>query len=358
MSLGPVFSVGVHILDVLGRPVADIPPGQGSVRLDEIKATAAGTAAGTSVDLARLGVQVFSCGAIGDDALGELLLLLLNKAGVDCRYVIRKLGERTSATILPIRANGERPALHAPGAAQLLDPADLTAKIFDLAAGSHTRPVLHIGGPDALGQFAAEPLQALARAAKDRGFLVTLDVLRAGDRQTFAELKPLLRICDWFMPNEDQLRQLTGETDLKRAITAARAAGPAGVAVTRGADGCSIDCGDGVIDVPAIEVPVVDTTGCGDAFDAGFITALLLGCDYEQAAWLAVACGALVATGLGSDAGLTTLEAAIAFLGASRPNIAARISANAMPFSEIPSSAGDHQPPASQASPAPVPGRG
>jgi sugar/nucleoside kinase (ribokinase family) len=327
MSLGPVFSVGVHILDILGRPVDSIPPGQASVLLEEIRATAAGTAAGPSVDLARLGVPVFSCGAIGGDALGDLLLMLLNKEGVDTRYVIRKAGQRTSATILPIRPNGERPALHAPGATQMLEPGDLTADIFDLAPGNDAHPVLHIGGPDALGAFAGEPLQALARAAKDRGFLVTLDVLRVGDATTFDRLKPLLATCDWFMPNEDQLRRFTGETDLSRAMAAARAAGAAGVAVTRGDAGCSLDWGDGVIDVPAIEVPVLDTTGCGDAFDAGFITALLTGCDYEQAAWLAVTCGALVATGLGSDAGLTSLDAALNLLGTAQPTIAAAIRA-------------------------------
>ena len=327
MSLGPVFSVGVHILDILGRPVGDIPPGQGSVLLQEIKATAAGTAAGPSVDLARLGVPVFSCGAVGDDALGDLLLTLLNKEGVDTRYVIRKARQRTSATILPIRPNGERPALHAPGATQLLEPDDLTEEIFDVATGSDAQPVLHIGGPDALGPFAGEPLQALARAAKDRGFLVTLDVLRAGDASSFERLKPLLAVCDWFMPNEDQLRQFTGEANLRKAMAAARATGATGVAVTRGADGCSVDRGDGVIDVPAIEVPVIDTTGCGDAFDAGFITAVLTGCSYEQAAWLAVACGALVATGLGSDAGLTSLETALDLLGTARPEVAAAIRA-------------------------------
>jgi sugar/nucleoside kinase (ribokinase family) len=325
MSLGPVFSVGVHILDILGRPVDSIPPGQTSVLLEEIRATAAGTAAGPSVDLARLGVRAFSCGAIGDDALGDLLLALLNKEGVDTRYVIRKRGQRTSATILPIRPNGERPALHAPGATQMLEPGDLTAEIFDLAATSGTQPVLHIGGPDALGPFAGEPLQALARAAKERGFLVTLDVLRVGDASTFDRLRPLLAVCDWFMPNEDQLRQFTGEADLSKAMAAARAAGAAGVAVTRGPAGCSLDCGDRVIDVPAIEVPVLDTTGCGDAFDAGFITALLTGCDCEQAAWLAVTCGALVATGLGSDAGLTSLDTALDLLGTTQPNIAAAI---------------------------------
>jgi sugar/nucleoside kinase (ribokinase family) len=328
MTLGPVFSVGVHILDILGRPVGEIPPGQGSVLLEEIKATAAGTAAGPSVDLARLGVPVFSCGAVGDDILGDLLLTLLNKEGVDTRFVIRKARQRTSATILPIRPNGERPALHAPGATQLLEPEDLTAAIFDLATGSDAQPgqpVLHIGGPDALGPFAGEPLLALARTAKDLGFLVTLDVLRAGDASTFELLKPLLAVCDWFMPNEDQLRHFTGETDLVAAMAAARAAGAAAVAVTRGADGCSLDWGDGVLDVPAIEVPVIDTTGCGDAFDAGFITALLTGCDYEQAAWLAVTCGALVATGLGSDAGLTSLDAALDLLGSTKPDIAAAI---------------------------------
>ena len=325
MSPGPVFSVGVHILDILGRPVSEIPQGQRSVLLDEIRATAAGTAAGTSVDLARLGVQVYSCGAVGDDALGDLLVMLLDKAGADTRFVLRKPGERTSATILPIRQNGERPALHAPGATQLLEPGDLTPDIFDLAEASGMRPALHIGGPDALGPWAGAPLAELATAAKDRGFLVTLDVLRVGDRRAFERLKPLLSLCDWFLPNEEQLRNLTGEEDLTEAMSAARAAGPAGVAVTTGADGCRLDGGDGPIAVPAIDVPVIDTTGCGDAFDAGFITALLHGCDHEQAAWLAVACGSLVATGLGSDAGLTSLGTALDLLRSCRPDVAAAI---------------------------------
>jgi hypothetical protein len=68
----------------------------------------------------------------------------------------------------------------------MLEPGDLTAEIFDLAAASGTQPVLHIGGPDALGPFAGEPLQALAyRAARERGVPVTLDVLRVGDASTF-----------------------------------------------------------------------------------------------------------------------------------------------------------------------------
>jgi hypothetical protein len=56
-DLGRITVLGAHILDVLGRPVETIPPGQGSVRLKEIRATAVGTAAGTGVDLAKLGAR-------------------------------------------------------------------------------------------------------------------------------------------------------------------------------------------------------------------------------------------------------------------------------------------------------------
>lgn len=108
--------VGAHILDVLGRPVDSIPPGQGSARLAEIRATAAGTAAGTAVDLAKLGAQVRSFGAVGTDLLADILLLAMSTAGVDTTGVVRKAAVQTSATILPIRADGSRPALHVPGA--------------------------------------------------------------------------------------------------------------------------------------------------------------------------------------------------------------------------------------------------
>jgi sugar/nucleoside kinase (ribokinase family) len=72
-QLGPVTVLGAHILDVLGRPVEAIPPGQGSARLAEIRATAAGTAAGAGVDLAKLGASVQAVGAIGDDLLGDMV---------------------------------------------------------------------------------------------------------------------------------------------------------------------------------------------------------------------------------------------------------------------------------------------
>ena len=305
MTRGPVVCFGVHILDVLGRPVTEIPPGQQSVILDEIRATAAGTAAGPSVDLAKLGVDVTNMGAIGDDVLGDLVVTLLEGYGVDASLLTRKVGHRTSATILPIRPNGERPALHAPGASGEFAIDDLGAPH---AAALRRARVVHVGGPDALTAF--DPIALAHFLAENKGpsTMVTMDVLRNGDKDELDRLSPLLAQVDWFLPNDDQLRTLAGENDLEAAMAVMRAHGVGGVAVTLGEQGCLIDDGTHVTTIPAMKVKVVDTTGCGDGFDAGFILGLLAGATPVEAAWVGTVCGGLVASGLGSDAGIRDLE--------------------------------------------------
>ena len=77
--------------------------------------------------------------------------------------------------------------------------------------------------------------------------------------------------------------------------------------------------------LPALEVEVVDTTGCGDGFTAGLLAGLLAGVMPLDAAWLGLACGALVATGLGSDAGIENLGQVLDFLSGTQPAVAGRI---------------------------------
>jgi sugar/nucleoside kinase (ribokinase family) len=312
--------LGPHIVDVLGRPVEEIPAGQGSTRLTEIRATAAGTAAGTGVDLAKLGASVASFGAIGADLLGDILLMALSAAGVDTAGLVRKAAAQTSATILPIRSNGERPAWHVTGATRLLSLADVDlARLADCDA-------LLLGGPDALRGLSGADLATIVSSAREGGALVAVDVLHPGSPQDFARIGAALAAADWFWPNADQLRALTGHDDLEQAAGAVLALGTGGVAVTLGADGCLVTGSAGrLIHIPAITVDVVDTTGCGDAFNAGMLTGLLLGCEPADAAWLGVACGSLVATGLGSDAGISDLDQALEFLRAANPDAAERI---------------------------------
>jgi sugar/nucleoside kinase (ribokinase family) len=342
---GPVAVLGAHILDVLGRPVAAIPPGQGSARLDEIRATAAGTAAGTGVDLAKLGAPVRAIGALGTDLIGDIVIAAMGRHGVDTAGLVRKPGVQTSATILPIRADGSRPALHVPGATPRLELADIDLEqVRGVAA-------LMVGAPDALGGFTGDGLAQVVAAARSGGALIMTDVLYPGSRAGLGALAGLLASADWFCPNADQLLALTGRGDLAPAIADVLALGTGGVAVTLGADGALVAWAGGPgtpgggepVHVPAAEVAVVDTTGCGDGFTAGMLTGLLAGAGPADAAWLGVACGSLVATGLGSDAGIEDLGQVLGFLAAWQPEPAARLAA-AVRHAAAQQAAGRHPP--------------
>ena len=299
---GRVVSLGVHIVDVLGRPVSHIPPGQGRLLLDEIRITAAGTAAGTGVDLAKLGAGVVAMGAIGDDLLADFLTSVLDRHGIDTHLLARKRGVQTSATILPIRPNGERPALHMPGATASLELADID---LDTIAAAD---VLHVGGPDVLGRFGGEPLERVLEFARSKGVTTTMDVLSGRDASAWDRLRPALRHVQYFMPNDEQLATLTGVADIGGAAAVVLGLGTEAVLVSRGAEGCALITPGTRVDLPAFPAQVVDTTGCGDACSAGFITGLLRGWSAEDAAWLAMAAASLVVTGLGSDAGIVDFD--------------------------------------------------
>jgi sugar/nucleoside kinase (ribokinase family) len=302
-----VVCLGAHILDILGRPVTDIPPGQGRRVLEEIRITAAGTAGGTAVDLAKLGADVTSIGPVGDDVTGRLLLDLLAGHGVDVRHMARRPGLATPATMLPIRPNGERPALHAPGAMATLTAADVD---LDLVAEAD---VLHIGGPDVLGDFTRDALPDLLRFAAEHGTVTSMDLLSLGRPELVDVLRPSWERTRFLLPNDDQIRGVTGHDDLVAAADVVRACGVGTVVVTTGAEGCVVVADGGVERIPAFDVPVVDTTGCGDAFTAGFLVGLDAGDDLASAARLGTAAAALVAQGLGSDAGIVDLPSTLAF---------------------------------------------
>jgi sugar/nucleoside kinase (ribokinase family) len=102
--------------------------------------------------------------------------------------------------------------------------------------------------------------------------------------------------------------------------------GVGAVAVTVGEDGALLVRPDvEPVSVPALPTTVVDTTGCGDSFNAGMITGLLSGCTAEDAALIGSACGALVASGLGSDAGIVDFAGVLARLTDFDPDAAHRI---------------------------------
>jgi sugar/nucleoside kinase (ribokinase family) len=303
-------AMGVHVLDVLVRPVEAIPEGQGGALVEQIKVTAAGSAGGAALVLAKLGADVRSAGAIGTDAAGDMLLALLERDGIDTSLLLRRDEVQTSASVLPIRLDGSRPAFHVVGANATYGPADVDWG----AIGDATH--LHLGGPEFMGGEAAARILGEARA---RGITTSADILAPGDSGITEWIAPAFEHLDYLLPNDEQVLGFSGESDLVAGARSLLARGVGCVAATRGAEGAVVVSADAVDEVPAFSVDVVDTTGCGDAFSAGFLRGLSLGRSRRDAAVLGCAAAGLVAQGLGSDFGDFDLAGADALSsGASR----------------------------------------
>jgi sugar/nucleoside kinase (ribokinase family) len=298
-----VVVLGVHVVDVLVRPVEQIPAQQGGVLVEEIRITPAGTAGGTAVTLAKLGATVRSAGAIGDDELGNVLLALLDGFGIDTSALVRRAGIQTSASVLPIRPDGSRPAFHVVGANGAYGAADAPRDQVARAA------FLHLGAPEFMG---GEQAAEILSFAHEHETVTSADILAPGEQaaQILDWIAPAFEHIDYLLPNDEQVLALTGRDDLASGCAALLERGVGCVAATSGAEGAIVVDRDGIERVPAFEVDVVDTTGCGDAFSAGFMRGISLGRSRREAAVLGCAAAALVAGGLGSDHGDFDLAAA------------------------------------------------
>ena len=297
-----VAAVGVHVLDTHVIGIESIPSGSDGALVDTIRLSPAGTAGGAALVLSRLGADVLSFGAVGTDPSGELLRTLLEREGVDVSGLVGKDDAQTSGSVIPVRPNGDRPAWHCIGANGAFTLEDLDREA--LVGITH----LHLGGPEFLGGEAAAELLALARSL---GATTSMDILAPGDPDMLAWIAAALPETDYLLPNDEQVLGFTGTESLVEGAQTLVAAGAGCVAVTRGARGALVVDGVGVTEVPALVIDpedLIDTTGCGDAFSAGFLRGLSLGHPPVEAAALGCATAAQVARGLGTDAGAYDLE--------------------------------------------------
>lgn len=310
-----VVCLGVHLLDVLVRHPQAPTLSPGWQLLDDLRITAAGTAAGPAVDLAKLGARAISMGVIGADFEGNVVCDLMAEHGCDVSRLVRDEGGPTHVSLLFIGPEGERnPIMIRPTGARTLTLDDID---MDVVADAD---VLHVGGADQLGDFVDGPLVDLIAHARANDVLVTVDVLAMTDEAMRDRLAPALSRSHFFFPNEAQLAEMTGTEDPAEGVARLRAAvGVETVIGTLGGEGSLILGPTGEARVPAFDIDLVDTTGCGDAYVAGFIVATANGWDAEAAGYLGAAASGLVATGLGSDAGILDLPTTLEFMATQAP---------------------------------------
>src|SRR5579871_535230 len=310
MTTYDVSSIGFYVLDILGRPVTRIPEGGRADFIEEIQMTVAGTAGATAVDCAILGLRTQAVTTVGDDDMGDFMVAKMSRFGVDCGMVARDGSTQTSATILPVRPNGERPALHVPGSATTFTlPADRLEAALDAR-------IVHVGGTGLLKRFDGEPTVAVLRRAKALGRITTFDLIQATP-ETFRLVEPMLPHVDYFVPSIEEASEMAGKTDPAAVAAFYKKLGAKNVLLTMGGEGVYVapETGDN-FRLPAHAIKVVDTTGCGDSFTAGIIVGLAHGWPLRECARFATAVAAKVALGLGSVGALTSFDDTLAAMNA------------------------------------------
>ena len=301
-------SVGFFTFDCLGRPVNSIPPGGDTFFIDEMALAVSGAAGSAAIVAAKHGLSVQAVGGVGNDDMGDWVIHRLEKYGVDTKNMERVEDFATSSSIVTTRPNGARPALHRKGATGGFYVTD------DQVDAVLDTKILHIGGVGLMDAMDKGRTAELMQEAKKRGCITTLDVF-AATQEDFRLVEPLLPYTDYFMPSEEEAMALSGLTNIERVCDVLLQEGAKAVVLTLGAEGAMYRDQAGLsFEIPAYDIDVVCTCGCGDCFNAGFATGLHLDMTPQNCVRMAQASSAQNAMGLGSQAIVSSLEATQRFM--------------------------------------------
>lgn len=274
-------------------------PRIGAEQLAETGGVALGGSAGIfAANAALLGLRVRLAAVVGDDPLGAMLLGMLQQAGVDTTAVRILRGAGTGFTVV-INARGkrEKALLTWPGAIPQLRARDIRPH---LQQARH----LHCASFYLMGELKSE-LPALLRAARKQAVTTSVDPNPDPTGTYDSGIAKVLAEADLFFPNRDEARRIAaanGGGPLYRRLSALARA----TVLKNGGDGV-VYLGSGVeIRHPAPKVKVVDPTGAGDSFEAGFLAARLRNADLHDALRFGQACAAATCSVAGGITALST----------------------------------------------------
>lgn len=285
----------------------DVTPVFGQVEkvVDDATLTMGGSTSIFACGAARLGLRVAFIGKVGRDPIGDFLLDTLIARGVDIAGVRRDKSLKTGLTTVLSRGV-DRAMLTYLGALGSLTYADIDQAI--VAQARH----LHMGSYYMLDALRPDTPRLFAEA-KSHGLSVSLDTNYDPSEQWAGGIEATLAHVDIFLPNETELNAIARHASWQRALTQLGERVPT-VALKRGADGAAVQRSEERVEVRPVPVAVVDTTGAGDSFNAGFVYGHLAGWSLKRTLAFAVACGSASTQAAGGIESQPAVEEAMQLL--------------------------------------------
>lgn len=303
-----ILCVGQMVADILVKPIDCIDFSVDTKRVEFIQIKNGGDCLNTAIDLAKLGNKVGFAGKVGDDSFGDFLLKTINNHGIDTSGLKVEKNASTSSVIVAINEKGERVFFYYGGTNDTFTYDDLELSVVD------EYKIVHVGGTYNLPRFDGVGAAKLFELARSKGRITSMDVTWDTSGRWLGIIKPCLKHLDFFMPSINEAKYITGKDNPKEIAAFLQNEGVEIAVVKLGKDGCYVkDSGKGFY-FPAYDVNVVDTTGAGDSFVAGFLTGISKGWDLEKCAEFASAVSAHCIQQVGATTGVPRYDDVVNFI--------------------------------------------
>lgn len=295
-----VICVGNSAVDVPLHPVSPEIFSYDSYPIDRIIPQVGGSGTNVSTILSRLGKSVKLITLLGNDMLGDFLIRHCESNGIDTSSIVRSSQVDTPLSIGLVRADGERGFVVSKSSstfsfcAEHVNPADFSGAKALVFSSIFIMP-----------QFDDAGLTKIFSAAKEAGLIVCADMMRSRTGQRIEAITSALQYVDYFFANYEEAEFLTSQSTYNTMAQTLLNAGVKHVLIKNGKEGCYIRDNETECMLPAYRNDhPVDTIGAGDNFAAGFVSALLDGMTFLDAARFANATAAISVGAPGSTNGV------------------------------------------------------
>lgn len=279
-----VLCIGQAVVDCITRGVEDDPLGMGKTRANSITLNLGGDAVNESFVLTSLGRHAGLVCAVGDDLAGRFVASEAARRGLDTKGVSVVPGVVTPVANMFVKLDGSRSSVTS--AASLLPGYTPSADFVRECVERGARIV-------SFASLFRAPLDQpsvvceLVKAAHESGAIVCADTkIPTFRKMSLEDLEPVLPMIDYIFPNDVEAAFLTGMTDdadnFDEMADVLLGKGIGHVVIKTGEKGCYAASGEERFEVQALKVPVVDTTGAGDNFVAGFMDGILSGLSFRE----------------------------------------------------------------------------
>lgn len=271
MRENEVICLGMAVTDILVKGVTKIEMKGQTTFVETIEMQTGGDAVNEAITLANLGHGVRLMTLVGDDAQGKFLVQSLKEQKVDVEGVAISNAYPTSTSVVLIGENGERSFLSRKGAtADEYSIAHMNLNLIDESV-----KLLSIASLFCSEKLNEGELVTILKKAKEVGAIAIADLVLNREDCRLEDIKEALYYLDYIVPSFDEAKYFSGKEQLEDIAAVFHSYGIPNVIIKLGADGVWAHTKDGQVSIRTYTENVVDTTGAGDNFMAGFISGIL-----------------------------------------------------------------------------------